>query len=64
MITQNDWSRIRGYTDTVCNREADDIVFAGGRVRRMPGDDVIITLKAMELDLEPTREVEAENGNR
>jgi hypothetical protein len=53
MLSPGDWNAIRAYTDQVCNREADDIVFQAGRVRRMPGDDVIIMLKATQVDLEP-----------
>lgn len=53
MLSNEDWNAIRAYTDQVCNRESDDIVFAGGRVRRMPGGSVAIVLEAMQVDLEP-----------
>lgn len=56
MLSPEDWNAIRAYTDQVCNREADDIVFQAGRVRRMPGDDVIIMLTATQVDLEPDPE--------
>lgn len=53
MLSDGDWNAIRAYTDQVCNREADDITFQAGRVRRMPGSDVVIQLNGMNVDLEP-----------
>jgi len=56
MLNSDDWARIQGYTRQVCSRESDDIVFFGGRVRRMPGNGVAIVLDPMQVNLEPLAE--------
>lgn len=56
MLSNEDWNAIRAYVNQVCNREGDDIIFQAGRVRRMPGGDVVIHLSAINVDLEPDPE--------
>lgn len=56
MLGNKDWARIRRYTDEVCNRESDDIVFEGGRVNRDPTGEITIRLDCMQVDLEPLPE--------
>lgn len=53
MLNDEDWTRIRAYTDQVASRDTSEILFLGGRVNREPDHSIVIRLDAMQVDLEP-----------
>jgi hypothetical protein len=58
MISDEEWVRIKSYVNRTCNREMDASIFRGGRVDRGRNGDILIILRARELDLEPDPEDE------